>query len=343
MAPQKPMRRHASKQPPAGGKPTRPAVEGSLLQRKQDCVSALKESGSDRPTAAYNGLAERNADKLQAEYDQHKGNAKKLGAALIRLCATNKIAYTRDYHERTKDKRPGPTTGTKQSARLQPADTPFLSLDPQFFPVPVTAEPITQDDGLTYQDGISLHTLAEGDRILQQILGGGKRPDAALAIAVIGPKNDHYVGAETAVPVLKRHPQAPKAIATHVPVTLYQLGRKPVRSTQKVGTAALDPADHVCWIRVTMHEAEVLAAVPSMHSAFEDQFSGGAPINGGARNRAPFAADGKTKAQDRARQNHKESKKDSAAKNWTLHSRTPLRHSSTTTSALSPSSSRARA
>ena len=307
---QKPPRRRTSKQPPAGGKPTRPAVEGSHLQRKQDCVSALKESGSDRPTAAYNGLAERNADKLQAEYDQHKGNAKKLGAALIRLCATHKVAYTRDYFERNKDKRTGPTKGNTPSARLQPADTPFVSLDPQFFAVPVTAEPITSDDGLTYKDGISLHTFDEGERILQQILGAGKRPDAALAIAVIGPKNDHYVGTEVAVPILKRHPQAQKAIATHVPVTLYQLGRKAVRSTQKVGTAALDPADHVCWIRVTMHEAEVIAAVPSMHSAFEDQFSGGAPIKGGPRARAPFATDGKSKAQDRARQNHKESKKD---------------------------------
>eukprot|EP00959_Pyramimonas_sp_CCMP1952_P441407 9240780-Pyramimonas_sp.AAC.1 len=48
MAPKKPERRRSSKQPPSS-RPARPAAEGSLHQRKQDCIAAFKQAGSDRP------------------------------------------------------------------------------------------------------------------------------------------------------------------------------------------------------------------------------------------------------------------------------------------------------
>ncbi|MCP4446176.1 MAG: hypothetical protein GY811_12640, partial [Myxococcales bacterium] len=308
MAPSKPERRRSSKQPPS----SRPAAEGSLLQRKQDCIAAFKQAGSDRPTAAYNGLAELNADELQATYDMHKTNTKKLGSALIRMCAANQISYTLDHHQRSKPKRIGGDTShpPAASARLQAADAQFIALDPAFWKVPVLAEPTSLDDGKTYKPSISLHDYESGERLLQHHLVQGKRTTGQLAIAVMGPKNDNYVGTELAVPVLKRHPKAPKVVHTHVPVTVYQLGTKEVACTEKVAVATIDPADHVCWIRVTIHETEAIAAVPSMHQAFEDQFSGGAPVNGGPRAKGPFRGD--SAPQDKARQNqkHRESKKD---------------------------------
>ena len=104
MAPKKqPSRRVSSKQPPS----SRPAVEGSLLQRKLDCINAFKQAGSDRPTAAYNSLAERHADELQAKHDQFKSDTKKLGSALIRMCGAHRISYTLDHHQRTKTQRNG--------------------------------------------------------------------------------------------------------------------------------------------------------------------------------------------------------------------------------------------
>ena len=309
MAPKKPERRHSSKQPPSS-RPTRPAVEGSLLQRKQDCIAAFKQAGSDRPTAAYNSLAELNADELQAKYDMHKTNTKKLGGALIRMCAANQISYTLDHFQRNKTKRTGGDAAhsSSGSARLQAADTQFVALDPAFWKVPVLAEPTSPDDGKTYKPSISLHDLESGERLLQHHLGQGKRVTGQLAIAVMGPKNDNYVGTEIAVPVLKRHPKAPKVVHTHVPVIVYQLGTKEVACTEKVAVATIDPADHVCWIRATIYEAEAIATVPSMHQAFEDQFSGGAPVNGGPRAKGPFRGD--SAAQDKARQKHKDSKKD---------------------------------
>ena len=174
--------------------------------------------------------------------------------------------------------------------------------------VPVLAEPTTLDDGKTYKPSISLHDYDSGERLLQHHLGQGKRPTGQLAIAVMGPKNDNHVGSELAVPVLKRHPKAPKVVHTHVPVVVYQLGTKEVACTERVAVATIDPADHVCWIRATLHEAEAIAAVPSVHKAFEDQFSGGAPVNGGQKAKGPFR--GESNAQEKARQKYKESKKD---------------------------------
>ncbi len=158
MAPKKPERRRSSKQPPSS-RPTRPAAEGSLLQRKQDCIAAFRQAGSDRPTAAYNGLAELSADELQATYDMHKSNTKKLGSALIRMCAANQISYTLDHHQRSKPKRTGGDTSHPPagSARLQAADTQFIALDPAFWKVPVLAEPTSPDDGKTCKPSISLH------------------------------------------------------------------------------------------------------------------------------------------------------------------------------------------
>ena len=121
MAPkQKPSRRVSSKQPPS----SRPAVEGSFLQRKLDCITAFKQAGSDRPVAAYNGLAERCANELQAKYDLHKSNTKKLGSALIRMCAAHHISYTLDHYQRSKATRAGGDgpNHTAGSARLQTAD-----------------------------------------------------------------------------------------------------------------------------------------------------------------------------------------------------------------------------
>merc|ERR1712113_1282599 len=194
------------------------------------------------------------------------------------------------------------------SARLQTADTQFIALDPDYWKVPVLAEPTTLDDGKTYTPSISLHDFESGERLLQHHLGQGKRAAGQLAIAVMGPQNDNYIGSELAVPVLKRHPKAPKVVHTHVPVIVYQLGTKEVACTEKVAVATIDPADHVCWIRATIHETEAIAAVPSIHQAFEDQFSGGAPVNGGQRAKGPFR--GESNAQEKARQKHKESKKD---------------------------------
>ena len=79
---------------PRGGKPQQAALEGSLLQRKQLCTKALIAAGSDRATAAYNAIAQCHADALQAGFNDNKGDAKKLGAFLIRLCAVNGISYT---------------------------------------------------------------------------------------------------------------------------------------------------------------------------------------------------------------------------------------------------------
>ena len=114
MAPkQKPSRRVSSKQPPS----SRPAVEGSLLQRKLDCTTAFKQAGSDRPVAAYNGLAEVCANELQAKYDLHKSNTKKLGSALIRMCGAHRISYTLDHHQRSKTQRNGETGKPRHRAQ----------------------------------------------------------------------------------------------------------------------------------------------------------------------------------------------------------------------------------
>ena len=96
-------RRVPSKQPPS----SRPAIEGSPLHRKLDCINAFKEAGSDRPTAAYNSLAERHADELQNKYEQFKSDTKKLGSALIRMCGAHRISYTLDHHQRTRTQRNG--------------------------------------------------------------------------------------------------------------------------------------------------------------------------------------------------------------------------------------------
>ena len=101
-------RRIPSKQArPQSGTPRQPAIEGSLLQRKLACVKALTTAGSDRATAAYNALAQCQADKLQAGYADNKQDPQKLGAFLLRLCAQNSISYTMDHHERSKQKRAG--------------------------------------------------------------------------------------------------------------------------------------------------------------------------------------------------------------------------------------------
>ena len=135
MAPkQQPRRRVSSKQPPS----SRPAVGGSLLQRKLDCITAFKQAGSDRPVAAYNGLAEQCADELQAKYDLHKSNTKKLASALIRMCGAHHISYTLDHYQRSKAKRTrgdGPRTPSG-SARLQTADTQFIAHRPRFLDCP---------------------------------------------------------------------------------------------------------------------------------------------------------------------------------------------------------------
>ena len=100
-------RRLTSKQRHPTGAPQVPALEGSLLQRKQTCTKALTAAGSDRATAVYNALAQSQADKLQAGYADHKHDLKKLGAFIIRLCAQNGVSYTMDHHERSKQKRTG--------------------------------------------------------------------------------------------------------------------------------------------------------------------------------------------------------------------------------------------
>ena len=85
-------RRLTSKGRPRSGPPQQAAIEGTLLQRKQLCVKALIAAGSDRAVAAYNALAHGHADAIQAGYVDHKGDAQKLGAFLIRLCAANGIS-----------------------------------------------------------------------------------------------------------------------------------------------------------------------------------------------------------------------------------------------------------
>ena len=64
-------RRSTSKKPESRKAP----VEGTALHRKGLCVTALATSG-DRATAAYNELASRDSDALQATFNKHKGNAK---------------------------------------------------------------------------------------------------------------------------------------------------------------------------------------------------------------------------------------------------------------------------
>ena len=164
-------RRVPSKQPPS----SRPAIEGSPLHRKLDCINAFREAGSDRPTAAYNSLAERHADELQNKYEQFKSDTKKLGGALIRMCGAHRISYTLDHHQRSRTQRNGangPSTPSG-SARLQTADTQFIALDPDYWEVQVLAEPMTLDDGKTYKPSISLHDFESGERLLQHHLGQG--------------------------------------------------------------------------------------------------------------------------------------------------------------------------
>ena len=244
-------RRLTSKQSRPRATAQKPALEGSLLQRKQLCTKALIAAGSDRATAAYNALAQCQADALQAGFADHKGDTKKLGAFLIRLCAANGVSYTMDHHERSKQKRAngGTSAATRAPASLQAAaaHTPFISLDPAHWSVPVTLDPTSHGDG--YKDGISLHDMAEGKCILDMVLGHGQRPPVALAIAVIGPKHAVYAGIEMALPVLKRGPRAAQPVATHIQATLYQLGTRDVHCQQTTAEVQLDPAHHVCWSR----------------------------------------------------------------------------------------------
>ena len=174
MAPNNPpgRRRLTSKTRHPKGTPQVAALEGSPLQRKQTCMKALIAASSDRATAVYNALAQSQADKLQDGYADLKHDHKKLGALLIRLCAQNGVSYTMDHHERSKQKRSGggaSSTAIKATASLQAAaaNTPFLSLDPAHWPVPVHLDPTALGD--EYKDGISLHDFAEGNRILDTI------------------------------------------------------------------------------------------------------------------------------------------------------------------------------
>ena len=72
-----------------------------------------------------------------------------------------------------------------------------------------------------------------------------------LALAVIGPKNDRYAGAEMVIPVLKRGPRATKAVAGHADGALRQLGKKEVTRRRDTLRATLDPSQHVAWIRAS--------------------------------------------------------------------------------------------
>ena len=71
--------------------------------------------------------------------------------------------------------------------------------------------------------------------------------------------------------------RAAKAVASHVDGTIYQLGRQAVVCQQKMMHVALGPAQHVSWIRVSVHETEAAQAVDSLQELFTGQFAPGAP------------------------------------------------------------------
>ena len=280
-------------------------MEGSALHRKALCVSALSTTG-DRATAAYNELASRDLEALQAAFTQHKGNATKLASALARLCGRYQISYTHDHHKRKQNA--APTKATTPAVSPQAAAGPRLSLDPEQWSKPVLSAPTKDPTGATYVEGISLHDIEDGDKILEQMLGKGIRPDAAVAIAVLGPPNPHYVGTAMALPVLKRGTRANKPASIHLEGTLYQLGtiHHQVLCTQNRAHVRINPEHCVTWMRVSLHEKDAIAATPSLHEAFDHQFSGAAPVNGGPRGPPPKQG----KAQDRAREKSKQSRKD---------------------------------
>ena len=294
-------RRSTSKKPDLRKAP----VEGSPLHRKGLCVAALSKSG-DRATAAYNELAARDNDALQATFTQHKGDATKLTSALARLCARHRISFTHDHHKRTQGG--APTKASAPAARSQTAAGPRLALDPEHWSCTVRTAPTKDPSGATYLAGISLHDIEEGDKILEQTLGRGSRPDVALAIVVLGPPNPQYAGSAMAIPVLKRGTRAHKPAPVHLEGTLYQLGAIPnqVSCTQNRATVRINPEHSVTWVRIQLHEKDAIAATPSLHEAFAQQFSGAAPVNGGPRGPPPK----KGTAQDRAREKSKLSRKD---------------------------------
>ena len=72
--------------------PIAPAV------RRKACVAALTSKGYDRALPAYNELAHKHRDELEALYQQHASNQKALGIALARMCGTHRISYTKKHH-----------------------------------------------------------------------------------------------------------------------------------------------------------------------------------------------------------------------------------------------------
>ena len=124
-----------------------------------------------------------------------------------------------------------------------------------------------------------MHDVEDGDKILEQMLGKGNRPDVPLAIAVLGPPNPQYVGAAMALPVLKRGTRANKPAPVHLEGTLYQLGTIPnqVKCTQNRAHVRINAEHCVTWVRVNLHEKDAIASTPSLHEAFDHQFSGVSP------------------------------------------------------------------
>ena len=295
-------RRLTSKKPDLRKAP----VEGSALHRKGLCVAALSKSG-DRATAAYNELAARDTVALQATFTQFKSDATKLTSALARLCAKHRISYTHDHHQRMQGG--APTKASDPAARSQAAPGVRLALDSDNWSGTVRTAPTKDPTGTNYLPGISLHDTEEGDKILELILGRGSRPDVALAIVVLGPINPLYVGSPLAIPVLKRGTRANKPAPVHLEGTLYQLGAIPnqVSCTQNQVTIRINPEHSVTWVRIQLHEKDAIASTPSLNEAFGQQFSGGAPVNGGPRGPPPA----KGSAQDRSREKSKASRKDS--------------------------------
>ena len=218
-------RRTTSKKPDSRKAP----VEGSALHRKGLCVTALYTSG-DRATAAYNELAARDVDALQATFTQHKGDATKLASALARLCARHQINYTQ-YHYKRKHGGAPTTASANPAARPQTAAGPRLSLDPEHWSCAVRTAPTKDPTGATYLAGISLHDIEEGEKILEQILGRRSRPDVALAIAILGPPNPHYAGFAMALPVLKRGTRAHKPAPTILKALSTSSAPSPTRSS----------------------------------------------------------------------------------------------------------------
>ena len=293
-------------------------VEGTALHRKETCVTALKLMG-DRATAAYNELIACDVDGVQSHYHQHMNDSKKLAGLLTRLCAKHQISYTHNHYQLN---HPGSKTDpSTPKASSQTADGPRLALDPDQWSCAVRAAPTKDPDGTSYLPGISLHDITEGDKLLEQILGRGNRPNVALAIAILGPPNPTYVGHAMALPLLKRGARAHKPAPVHLEGTLYQLGAIPheAKCTQNTVRVRINPEHSVVWVRLQLHEKEAIASTPALHEAFTEQFSGKAPVNGG---HAPRPT---PRARARARRNPVPPRRASCQR------RTPSGSSSTTT------------